>query len=594
MTRKKDLCKRPIFLRVILAFLLVLILFFFLYLGIYMTGYRIITSEISEALYTGTSNVMDTFEEEIDRIQTLQYECLNEEILYYTINAWGILSTSEKVQGMLDILDRLDILQKSSPYIEEAILDIPGLGRVISSQEGVVLSDEWEDAFWREQENLWDTLIYGKEGSIYMTASYPINWVQANGSSLYTLVLLISEQELENELEVLCEYVGGGVMLAAQNSQYSLSTGEKLDLTETELKSEAVEGTAIKKMRDAASGKRYSILFTASSYLRLDLFTYIPDEEIYRELNVYREIFVVFLFLLLDLFAFLVVALHLLINRPIQILVDSLREMEREELSVRIPADGREDEFGYVFAAFNRMAESMQHIIEINYRQKILVKQAELRHLQAQINPHFLYNSFFSIYRMARDEDYDDIVAFSKYLSDYYRYITKSAQAEMRLEEEVKHAMRYAQIQEMRFGRRIKVQFEELPAQCAALKVPRLILQPVLENSFAHGLCDIEKGGLLRIWYELKEGRLYIHVEDNGIGMTEEELETLREKMEQTGELVENGLSNIHQRIRIKFGKEFGIRIVSSEGEGTCCTLVLPMEDIQQKGKKDVPVVSGG
>lgn len=104
--------------------------------------------------------------------------------------------------------------------------------------------------------------------------------------------------------------------------------------------------------------------------------------------------------------------------------------MEKGNLSVRI-REKRKDEFGYVYVAFNQMAESLQNQMEINYRQKLLMQQAELKHLQSQINPHFLYNSFFTLYRMGKDEDYESIVEFSSYLSEYYRYITKNSQKEV-------------------------------------------------------------------------------------------------------------------------------------------------------------------
>lgn len=216
-----------------------------------------------------------------------------------------------------------------------------------------------------------------------------------------------------------------------------------------------------------------------------------------------------------------------------------------------------------------------------------MTQQAELRHLQSQINPHFLYNSFFSLYRMAKDEDCEGMVELSSYLSEYYRYITKSAQSDVELKVDVEHARRYAQIQAMRFRRRLTVEFEELPPVYEKIMVPRLILHPLLENAFEHGLNNVEKGGLLRVWYEQKEEKLLIHVQDNGIGMTSEGLKDIRKSFLDTGEMIEDGLCNINRRLKIKFGDEFGLEIFSESGKGTVCSLILPA-DGKEKDRNNV------
>lgn len=114
-------------------------------------------------------------------------------------------------------------------------------------------------------------------------------------------------------------------------------------------------------------------------------------------------------------------------------------------------------------------------------------------------------------------------------------------------------------------------------------QVPRLILQPILENAFEHGLNNIERNGLLKVWYEEKEKLLFIHVEDNGSGMTLEEMEQVRKNFEKTADSVENGLCNINQRLKIRFGETCGILIERGMNGGTCCSLVLPAEKKEEE-----------
>ena len=120
--------------------------------------------------------------------------------------------------------------------------------------------------------------------------------------------------------------------------------------------------------------------------------------------------------------------------------------------------------------------------------------------------------------------------------------------------------------------------FEELPEKFENIVVPRLILQPLLENALEHGVNNMEKGGVMKIWFEQQKDKLIIHVGDNGTGMSEAEIEKILKTMKQTGETIENGLCNINRRLKIIFGLEYGIEIKSKVGEGTLCDLILPVD----------------
>ena len=572
------LLKKSFSYRVIRAFLLVLVLVYLLYFGIFQAGYNMLTREISESLYTKTSFMISTLEEEIARIRKLQYECLNDDILYYTIGAFPIMTDSEKTKKLLDIQDRLSILHESSTYIDEVFVYIPATGRKISSLDGVeIVGEEEKQMLLRIQEKLSHSSLFYDQGSMYLGVAYPYSIVGEQSSQLFTLVIRLSETELKAALNFLNEYQGSGVKLRDCGGGYELNVGKNIDL-------EGVESTGetLQRVRDRTNHRKYTVFAIKSEPLNMDLFAYISNETIYSKLHIYQNIFFGCLTIVVILMACYLYMINTMISSPIRTLVTNLERMETGNLDVRI-REKREDEFGYVYIAFNRMAESLQNQMEINYRQKLLTQQARLKYLQSQINPHFLYNSFFTLYRMAKDEDYESIVEFSSYLSEYYRYITKSAKSDVELKMETEHAKRYAQIQEMRFKRRLRVEFEELPSRYEKLVVPRLILHPLLENAFEHGLNNVEKGGLLRIWYEEKEKRLFIHVQDNGAGMGEKELGELKARFEQAGDTIENGLCNINRRLKIRFGNAYGIEIESQEGQGTLCSLILPVEGEEGK-----------
>ena len=161
------------------------------------------------------------------------------------------------------------------------------------------------------------------------------------------------------------------------------------------------------------------------------------------------------------------------------------------------------------------MAHILDNLIHKVYEQKILTQRAELKQLQSQINPHFLYNRFFNIYRLAKDEDCENIVLFSKYLGNYYQYITRNAASEVPLSAEYEHAVNYCSIQKFRFDGRLEIRLSPLPEAFRSLKVPRMIIQPILENAFEHGLNQVPSPSLcLNIFQE--DDALILSVENNG------------------------------------------------------------------------------
>lgn len=132
----------------------------------------------------------------------------------------------------------------------------------------------------------------------------------------------------------------------------------------------------------------------------------------------------------------------------------------------------------------NDMEDRLSRLIEEVYVQKNLTQKAQLKQLQAQINPHFLYNSFFTLSRRIKRQDYDNAEEFARHLGNYFKYLTRDGSDFIALRQEVEHAKSYATIQQARFSSRVRVCFEQLPDSCSGLMVPRLILQPLLENSF--------------------------------------------------------------------------------------------------------------
>lgn len=474
--------------RIIGAFLLVLVFLYLLYLGIFRTGYNLATNEISKVLYTKTSFCIETLEDEIGRIQKLQNECLNDDLFYYTSGAFSIMTKREQTARLLELQERLKILHESSTYIEEAYVYFTKLNWKISSMEGVEqITSITPELIYMQEKSRYSVPFY-YNNRMYLGVSYPYIMTSETSIPNFILVIRLSDFKIKETLGFLQEYQDSGVKLVDEKQIYMLSAGSDICFNEEVYTSDDL----LQWVTETNAHRDYLFINISSELLDMNLYAYISADTVYDDLNIYKTYFIVSLTAIIILTLFYLYSMYTFINQPIYTLVDTIEQMEKGDLDVRI-SDVREDEFGRVYDAFNQMVESFQTQLQINYKQVLLTQQAELRHLQSQINPHFLYNNFFSIYRMAKDEDCESIVELAAYLSEYYRYITKDAKSNMKLEEEVQHARKYAMIQAMRFRHRLSVEFDEMPAEYRDIIVPRLILQPLLENAFEHGLRDVEE-----------------------------------------------------------------------------------------------------
>lgn len=579
--------KRPrtsVFMVLVTLFAVVMLPLYLLGYGIYQWGYQMTTDEITQSVYTRASFFTGTLEEEILRIRTVHQECLNDSDLYYYVNSLGIMGSYEKISGLLDIVKRLELVHNSSAYIKDVKLWMPRVSRMVTSSKGVEsMMGDWQELMDAPVVSEGTGLLVHK-GELYFCSPYPSGINYEDKLPQYVLAVQLSSDKISEELMSFNLYPEAGTLLQATQQDFRLLMGQDIGVTGEEL---PAGGPFSVGTYPAENGEEYLLLSQESPVLNMRMHTYIPKKSIYGSLDTYRGLFVVFTVAVCLLILAYILFSRRLISQPVRRLVDSLRQVENGRLDVRI--DHRtNDEFSYLYQSFNQMAESLENMFEINYRQRMLAQEAELRQLQAQINPHFLHNSFFILYRMAKDEDYENISEFLTYLSDYYRYITRNASMEVDMEAEDGHARRYVQIQLLRFKRRITAEFAPLPEKYRELKVPRLILQPLLENAFNHGLKDTAENGRLRVWYEERDANFLVFVEDNGAGMGDEELEALREKLLAADDFLmeRSGVINIHQRLRIRFGPDYGLRAEKGKPGGTRFIMVLPGVDGEEAPEK--------
>lgn len=240
----------------------------------------------------------------------------------------------------------------------------------------------------------------------------------------------------------------------------------------------------------------------------------------------------------------------------------------------------RSDEIGFLRTASNLMQKQNKELVDSEYTSQIARRSAQLQALQSQINPHFLYNTLQVIGGLALRKNAPEIYSVTTALGDILRYSLNFTDETVSLAEELHYFESYLSIQKQRFGDKLHISIA-VPGEIAAAPVPKLILQPILENSFQHGLPDKKACWDISIEAVRRDGRLEITVSDNGVGIPQEKLAELRETLRtanygglRSGRHI--GLANVNMRIRLRDGGDpFGVDIQSVEGEGTVVTLVL-------------------
>jgi two-component system sensor histidine kinase YesM len=317
----------------------------------------------------------------------------------------------------------------------------------------------------------------------------------------------------------------------------------------------------------------------------------LPKSELLSGLEDIRKqsLLILFISLLLLLIPFSMVINNIL--RPLKKLMRFMKDFKLghlRNLDKRISLQGYA-EISSMANDFNRMLDEIdlltKQLLDSNtklYRAELVKKQSELAFLQSQINPHFLYNTLESIKGLAVDEGSDKIFNMVKALAFLFRYSIKGTDI-VTLQEEMTLVTSHIHIQQIRFGDRFRVTYN-IPEQLLACKVPKMILQPLVENAIFHGIEPRIDNGLLEVSVEQSANELVISIKDNGAGIEEDELRALQAKLSIVQDLTKDertniGLINVNNRIKLNYGDEFGITITSKVQVGTTTVITLPLKE---------------
>lgn len=445
-------------------------------------------------------------------------------------------------------------LQYSSPHVQNLFAGdykwVVSLSQSISIREGDVRKDAVMllDVNFRAIDDMCQRVTLGKKGYIYIT--------DPEGNLIYHPQQQLIYQGLKEEVHA------DKTKEFSYGSYYDNENGEK----------RLIHVSTVKNIGWKIVGVAYMDELVTST----------------REISGFMVWFLIFVLLAVVIMSAYMSAV---ISKPIKQLGLSMKNVERGDLGPAIEVRGTR-EVEQLSQRFNLMVSRIRELMRQNIREQEAKRKSELEVLQAQINPHFLYNTLNSVVRLAESGKNMEVITMITSLSRLFRISLSKGKNIIPIQDELEHIRQYLTIQNIRFKNKFDyvIEAEEATLTCMTLK---LILQPLVENAIQHGIEMMQDQGHIRITSAAVNGKILLQVMDNGLGMSPETLRRILDKDRgkpaegeadgkasaeasgKSGSVV--GVRNVHERIQLTFGGEYGLEFYSELEEGTTVKVWLPL-----------------
>jgi len=305
------------------------------------------------------------------------------------------------------------------------------------------------------------------------------------------------------------------------------------------------------------------------------LINLVPMHELSNDTKMIRDITIYAVLICFSLCVLMIILFSHRVLSPLNRIRKSMKTLEKENFNVNLPVKGN-DEIALIGTSFNRMSKRLGELVNEVYTGQIKQKEAELKALQAQINPHFLYNTLDTIYWMCRMEKAYESSELVQALSKLFRLSLNSGNEITSVEREVEHLHSYITIQKKRFEDLIHFDIDVSP-ETLSCQVVKLVLQPLVENAIHHGIEQKGSSGTIAIRIAKEDDQLVYRITDNGAGADEAEITALLTKVEDGNRGF--GIKNVNDRLQLNFGSDCGIQFITSPGNGM--TVIVRQSFIQ-------------
>ena len=540
----------------------------------------------NSSLYTQTiiQQMNQNIDSYIDYMENTSYlVSSNEDVQKYLFGDTADPEARDRILSQFEtILDsRSDILNLG--IIAENGRMLINNGQHLTNQDLDIHSQEW-----------YTNALEGRE-SVYLTSSHVQHIISGERPWVITLSRGIRNKEMgtgqEKEgvffidlnysaISELCDQsmVGnqgyafivdadGNIVYHPQQQQlYNELQTENIDLVMN-------AGSDIVTWGDGINKKMYSI--SRSEKTGWTVVDCVRVEELLRRSNEAQSIYVLVAMGLMAVALFFSRFVAKSITLPIQRLCDSMERVQEGDFSVSDIVVDSENEIGSLTKSFNVMTQRIHELMAQNIREQEAKRKSELKALQSQINPHFLYNTLDSIIWMAEGKKNEEVVLMTASLARLLRQSISNEDELVSIGQEIEYARGYLTIQKMRYKDKLEFWIEVEPS-ILNIRLIKLVSQPVIENAIYHGLKYKESRGLLLVKGFMKNGNAVLQVIDDGVGMDQETLDHIYERHKVDYHSNGVGIYNVQKRLQLYYGNEYGIVYESKPGEGTTATITIP------------------
>ena len=547
-----------------------------------MTAARASLSQASTYLSEKTASIRNAVDSLALNQQTLDILNMNNTEKYQDIVRWNI-DYSYIAESVMKSMNNSDIA-KLMIFTENELAKVINTPLVfdISTLEGTPWYEKWHEApesyFWHAASDLSPAPVKGEDQVCFIRS---LIYSYYNYQTLY--VGYVDRKVFDNLLNVntLDEYTSFFVM----NNKGQILSGSK-NLPEQYMEAIAkqlAEGGALEQDADQPQLQRFDnqeFIVGSTGIANTNLYlTYVYSlgNKIRDRIRSSAANMAVIILLILPVVLGLSLAIAFSVTRRIDKLRENMLQAGEGDFGIEILQSSQGDEIGVLTKHFNYMLTKISLLLDSQYAFGKRIKELELKSLQAQINPHFLYNTLDLLKWKAAKHHDQEIQELVTALSNYYRKSLAKGEDIVTVMDEIEHISAYVYIQNKRFDDCIGL-ILKIPEDVKGCMIPRITLQPIVENAVLHGLLEKpEPNGTILIRAEKKDGLLEIIIRDDGIGMEREKADKLLTE-DSEGSITGSGygLKNIDERIKLTFGKNYGLRFDSRPGDGTTVMITMP------------------
>jgi two-component system, sensor histidine kinase YesM len=488
---------------------------------------------------------------------------------------------AQKYSKELEINTRLNLISTFNEKIF-GIYVIGKNGEVFKSNYGTVKPYDLRSAPWVQQVMktngvTWfgaraGSYVVKTTGDYYFSAGYPIN-DKASGKMSGIVLIDIPEQQLADMVNAKLGK-NGYIFILDQTNRVVYHPDSDL----------ITKKLSLEKSKKAERLQTTTVSYTASNLMIEEtssvtgwkIIGIIPLTELTKDSIVIRN-FIIGILLVVCTIAFIFSwQFSKLTVQPLKRIKNSMKTVEEGDFNVNLPPIGQ-DEIGQLGKSFNVMIQKIQELMERVLTEQEALRQAELKSLQYQINPHFLYNTLDSIVWLTRAKKNEEVIKMVMAITKLFRIGISRGKDIITIGEEIEHVESYLTIQHMRYPNKFDYSID-VPSCLHQYKVFKVILQPIVENAIYHGIKLKKEKGHIWIRGEGKEDHLLLIVKDTGKGMDEDTLTKLNNALKDSpGEKLNiYGIKNVEERIKLFYGQGYGITFRSIYGEGTTAEIKIP------------------